>query len=114
MPPEQEPSFDEKISLARTLYEAVEEINAFIERQGGFDTFAEAGQYVDGMRAAYDKLEDERGRAREKFDTAVTDKKEFIKKLREAGENDLAERIRSMFHVEEEGEGLFSRLFRKK
>jgi len=109
--PKQEPSFDEMVILAQALDEAVDKRNLFILRQGGFDTFAEVGQHVEGMRAEYDKMEDEVSRAREEFDSKVSDKNEFFKKLREGGNNDLADKTEKMFGVKKEG--IFSRIFKK-
>src|SRR3989338_10571209 len=108
---ERESSFDEMVILAQALDEAVDKRNLFILRQGGFDTFAEVGQHVEGMRAEYDKMEDEVFRAREEFDSKVSDKNEFFKKLRDAGNNDLADRIEKMFGAKKEG--IFSRIFKK-
>ena len=60
---EREISFEEQITLAEALYTATKERNDFIMRQGGFDTFAEAGQYAPGMREAYDQLAEADARA---------------------------------------------------
>lgn len=96
---EKELSFDQYLELAEVLSNAVDERNVFIKRQGGFDTFAEAGQYIEGMRDAYDKMEEDISKARREFDERVFDKKEFVNKLRGAGKNDLADTIASMFSV---------------
>jgi hypothetical protein len=96
---EQELSFDQQLELAKVLFDAVDERNVFIKRQGGFDTFAEAGQYIEGMRDTYDKMEEDVSKARREFDEKVFDKKGFVNKLKEMGKNDLADTITSMFGV---------------
>ncbi|VAW31997.1 hypothetical protein MNBD_CPR01-82, partial [hydrothermal vent metagenome] len=53
---EQELSFDQQVELASKLFKAVNGRNDFIKRQGGFDTFAEVGQYIEGIRDAYDQM----------------------------------------------------------
>ena len=96
---EQELPFDQQLELAKVLFDAVDERNVFIKIQGGFDTFAEVGQYIKGMKDAYDKMEEDVSKARREFDEKVFDKKGFVNKLREIGENDLVDRITSMFGV---------------
>jgi len=108
---EQELSFDQQVESAKVLFDAVEKRNVFIQGQGGFDTFAEAGQYVNDMRAAYDKMEDALSSAMQDFDKKIVDKKEFVEKLKDMGEDDLADTIGGMFGVS--NESLFSR-FKKK
>ena len=45
---EQELSFNEQTQLAQKLFDAVKERNDYIERQGGFDTFAVTSNIGDG------------------------------------------------------------------
>ncbi len=104
---EQELSFDQQVELAKVLFNAVNDRNAFIKRQGGFDTFAEVGQHVNGMRNAYDEMEAAVSSARQDFDEKISDKKEFVKKLKDIGEDDLANTISRMFSVPKES--IFSR-----
>ena len=92
-------SFEQQLELAKILSDAVDKRNDFIKRQGGFDTFAEAGQYMEGMRDAYDKMENEVLKARREFDEKVSNKKEFVDRLRKAGEDTLADKITRMFNI---------------
>jgi hypothetical protein len=108
---EQELSFNEQLSLAQTLANAVNNRNDFIKNQGGFDTFAEAGQHVMGGRASYDGLEQKVTDARKQFDEQVLDKKGFVTKLRSVNESDLADMMSSMFNISKGN--IFTRLFRK-
>jgi len=96
---EQELSFDQKVALATTLFQAVDDRNVFIQRQGGFDTFAEVGQHVGDMRSVYDEMENAVSIARQEFDEKISDKKEFVKQLRIAGNDALADLIARMFSV---------------
>jgi len=96
---EQELSFEKQISLAKTLYDAVDARNEFTERLGGFDDFAAVHQYVDNNRAKYDALDNTFEDARKKFDELVTDKKALVEHLRNIGENVLVDRITQMFGV---------------
>lgn len=93
--------FKERLNLARALLDAVKDRNDFIARQGGFDTFAEAGQYMGGMRESYDKLEEAVSEARKEFDEKVPDKKKFVGESASGNEKNLAELISSMFNVSE-------------
>jgi hypothetical protein len=104
-------SFSEQLSLAQHLVDAVNKRNDFIKNQGGFDTFAEAGQHVAGGRASYDALEQKVTDARKQFDEQVLDKKAFITRLRSVNESDLADTISSMFTIPKGN--IFSRLFKK-
>lgn len=94
-------SFDEKVALADVLFKAVDDRNVFIQRQGGFDTFAEAGQHVGGMRDAYDEMEKAVSDARRDVDEKISDKEGFVRQLREAGRDDLADMSARMFRVSE-------------
>lgn len=96
---EQEPTFEQQLELAKALSNAVDERNDFIKRQGGFDTFAEVGQYVWDARDSYDKMEENVSKTRQEFDKKVIDKKEFVNKLINIGENKLADRISKMFDL---------------
>ena len=91
--------FSEKLLLAQTLSEAVNKRNDYIRTQGGFDTFAEVGQYLNNSRAVYDELSEAATKAIEEFDREVSDKAEFVAKLKSFGELDLAARLSSMFSI---------------
>jgi hypothetical protein len=93
---EQELSFNEQMQLAQTLFDAVKERNDYIERQGGFDTFAVTSNFGNG-REIYSNMEKARVLARKEFDEKVTDKDVFFKKLKSVGENTLAETLSPMF-----------------
>ena len=92
-------SYADQLALAKALIKAYDERNAFIERQGGFDTFAESFGNLPEYRSMYDKLEDTGGAARKKFDENVQNKKEFVNKLRENGDHELAEQISKIFGI---------------
>lgn len=94
-------TFDQQVALADVLYKAVDDRNVFVQRQGGFDTFAEAGQYLGGMRDAYDDMEKAVFAARNEVDEKISDKEEFVRQLRGEGRDDLADMIASMFRVSE-------------
>lgn len=96
---EQELSFDQQVALAKALVNAVNKRNDFIERQVGFDTFAEAGQHVGGMRGVYDEMEAAVTRTRQEFDEKVSNKKQFIEDLRSSGETVAADMIQRMFNT---------------
>ncbi len=96
---EQELTFDQQVALATNLFKAVDDRNVFIKRQGGFDTFAEVGQHVGDMRSDYDKMENTVSITRQEFDEKVSNKKEFVKKLRIAGNDVLADLVIRMFSV---------------
>lgn len=93
---EQELSFNEQTQLAQKLFNAVNERNDYIKRQGGFDTFAVTSNFGNG-REIYSGMEKAVSVARKEFDEKVIDKKEFFKKLRSVNETDLADTISSMF-----------------
>lgn len=97
----QGPSFEESVSLAKKLFELVDERNQFITSQGGFDTFAEATQYMGDNRKGYDEMSTAFSLARKEFDGKVVDKKSFVESLRTNGENALADRISTMFQISE-------------
>ena len=109
---ERELPFEEQVSLATTLFQAVGDRNVFIQRQGGFDTFAEVGQHVNDMKSVYDKMEDTVSVARQEFDEKVMDKNAFVSRLRSVGNDALADVIASMFGISKGN--VFSRLFKKK
>lgn len=107
---EKELSFDQQVELATVLSKAVGRRNVFIKGQGGFDTFAEAAQYAPEMRKVYDNMEKAVSEARQEFDAKISDKEEFVNKLRKTSkgrfdkdkltDNDrLADVIDSMFSV---------------
>lgn len=108
---EQELSFDQKLVLAQALNRAVDDRNIFIQNQGGFDDFAEVGQYTDNLRNVYDDLERAVANARKEFDENVHDKNKFIQQLKNIGENSLATRLSSMFNVPQTS--FFRRIFKK-
>ncbi|HEY4479657.1 MAG TPA: hypothetical protein VI981_04880 [Candidatus Paceibacterota bacterium] len=115
---EGELSFERAFSLAVALLDAVDTRNGFTEAHGGFDTFAETWQHVEGKRKEYDVMEEVVLWARREFDEKVHDKKAFVLQLRAMGRKGFADRIASMFGVSSEVPkssrgGIFSR-FRKK
>jgi len=111
---ERELSFDQQLALATALSDAVDKRNVFIQAQGGFDTFAEAGQHVDGMRDEYDKMEDAVSRARKEFDEKIPDKGKFIEQLRNTGNDALADMISVVFNFfKDSRSSVFSRIFKK-
>ena len=97
--PEQREDLDSQIAFASTLVAAVKERNLFLQTQGGFDSFAEAGQHAEGMRAAYDALELAVTTARSEFDTRVANKRKVVEKLKELGQVDEAKLIAQMFQI---------------
>ncbi len=96
---EKELPFNEQVELAKNLFKAVEDRNIFIERQGGFDSFADSGQYVESIKDAHDEMEEAIDKAKKEIDEKVSDKEGFVGRLKEAGENDLADLIAGMFGV---------------
>ena len=106
-------SFESKLALAKALTEANDRREDYPVMHGGdFDTFAESFANLPEYREPYDKLCDEAEKLRKEFDEKVSDKKEFVLKLKEAGEIDIAERIGKMFRVPEEK--LLHRIFGKR
>ena len=105
-------SFSEQINLAREMLAYADERNKFAQNMGGgdFEGFATVGQHVGDNRAKYDALHQEFEKNRKAFDTAVLDKKAFVKKLRSMNETELADAVARMFRVKE---GLFGKLFKK-
>ena len=104
--------FSEQINLAREMLAYADERNKFAQNMGGgdFEGFATVGQHVGDNRAKYDALHQEYEKFRAEFDTAVPDKKAFVKKLRSMNENELADAVASMFGVKE---SFFGKLFKK-
>ena len=82
--------------------------NEFIRGQGGFDTFAEMGQYVEGVKDRYDKMEEDVTRNRAEFDEKVIDKESFVAELRDDNREDLADLMARMFRLTKLKKGLFS------
>lgn len=115
--PEKEVTFEEEASLARALFDAVNECNEFIEHHGGVDTFYEVGQHIGDERTQFDALENSRNVARKAFDEKVLDKAGFIQKMRVSGETAIADRISEMFrgpkNIETPKGSIFSKLFKK-
>jgi len=114
---EKELSFDEKASLAKSLFDAVNTRNNFIEMHGGFDDFAAVHQHVGDNRKIYDEMESAVTNARKEFDEKVSDKKQFLENLRNSGEVETADMIASMFSISKKGDkpkSIFSSLFKKK
>lgn len=115
---EKELSFEQQTSLARVLFSAVHDRNDFIERFGGFDTFAEAWQHVGDNRKVFDEMELAVENARKEFDQKISDKKQFANNLRNSGEVEMADLISMMFgsYTKEPATkgGILSRVFRKK
>ncbi|MEK7520303.1 MAG: hypothetical protein AAB581_03635 [Patescibacteria group bacterium] len=110
---EQELPFEEQLALATALCEAVNNRNRFTDGYGGFDTFAEAWQHVGDNRQKYDELADAVSRTRQELDEKVSDKGAFVEQLKNAGHDDVANRIASMFSVSPKREGIVSRLRKK-
>ena len=104
-----EATFEQNLMLAGALREAVNTRNTFVRRQGGFDTFAEVGQYGEGMRSQYDAMEDKVTRLRAEFDVQVKDKRAFVDRVRSTGNEELAGLIGSMFGVDKQS-GFFTRI----
>ncbi len=104
-------SFSEQINLAREMLAYADERNKFAQNMGGgdFEGFATVGQHVEDNRTKYDTLHQEFEKNRKAFDTAVLDKKIFVKKLRSMNETELADAVASMFGVKE---GFFGKLFK--
>ena len=114
---EKELSFEEKTSLAKALFEAVNARNNFTEMHGGFDDFAAVHQHVGDNRKIYDEMESAVTNARKEFDEKVSDKKQFLEDLRNSGEVETADMMALMFSISKKGDkpkGIFSGLFKKK
>jgi hypothetical protein len=105
-------SFSDQINLAREMLACADERNKFAQNMGGgdFEGFATVGQYAGDNRAKYDSLHQEFEKNRKAFDSAVSDKKAFVKKLGSLNETELADAVASMFRVKE---GIFAKLFKK-
>lgn len=104
-------SFGQKIALAKTLSALIDTRNAHIDRQGGFNTFAEA--HHAGARSEYSQMENEIAAAVQEIDENVPDKKAFVAELEAAGERELAQLITARFDVPKDRRSLGS-LFRRK
>lgn len=107
----QEKSFEYEVALAQALLNAINERNDFVHRQGGFDTFAEAGQYTPGMKEAYDQMEKAVGDAREAFDTGVSDKAAVVEQMKKTDEMG-AKTIALMFGLEKPNKNVGSAIRR--
>src|SRR3989344_2123835 len=79
---EREISFEEQIALAEALHTATKERNDFVIRQGGFDTLAEAD-----------------ARAKKELKERITNKEEFVRKLKDAGHTEAARTVALRFEV---------------
>src|SRR3989344_2912469 len=107
-----EQSFEENLALAKALSRAIDRREEYPKMHGGsFDTFAESFANLPEYREPYDKLCDEAEKLRKEFAEKVADKKEFVQKAREAGEDEIAGLIGMMFSVPKEK--LLSRIFKK-
>lgn len=104
--------FADQIELARQMIETSTKRNEFARIHGGgdFDGFASVGQYVGDNRALYDALEKKFDEVAVRFDAAVPDRKAFVKKLRSAGQGQLADEFAERFGLQE---GFLTRLLRK-
>lgn len=114
---EQELSFDEKVALAETLFEAVNARNDFTERHGGFDDFADVHQHIGDNRKKFDEMEVVVTEARKEFDEKITDKKQFMEDLISKGDVDLANLISLMFNIpkrDDKSRGFISEILGKK
>ncbi|MBX4200361.1 hypothetical protein KW790_02805 [Candidatus Parcubacteria bacterium] len=96
---EAEISMEGQAELARSLSEAVDAREEFIDKLGGFDDFAEVHQYVGDNREVYNSLDDEVSRIRKELDEKVLDKKVLVDYLVSHDEAKLAARISRMFGV---------------
>ncbi|OHA44958.1 MAG: hypothetical protein A3G59_00855 [Candidatus Taylorbacteria bacterium RIFCSPLOWO2_12_FULL_47_20] len=96
---EREMSFEDQVALALELHRTTMERNDFIMRQGGFDTFAEAGQYAPGMREAYDQLAEADARAEKELNEKIKDKQELVGKLKDAGHTEAARTVALRFEI---------------
>lgn len=115
--PEQELSFDEKVSLAEDLFNAVKTRNDFTETHGGFDDFADVHQHVGDNRQIFDTMESTVTEARSKFDRKVTDKKQFMEDLISRGDVDVADLIGLMFRIpkrDDKSRGFISEILGRK
>lgn len=115
--PEQELSFDEKFSLAKTLFNAVNTRNNFTEKYGGFDDFAEVHQHVGDNRQVFDKMDSAVITARKEFDEKIIDKKQFVEDLISREDIELANMIGLMFNIskrDDKSRGFISEILGKK
>ncbi|MEK7117960.1 MAG: hypothetical protein AAB861_04305 [Patescibacteria group bacterium] len=97
--PQQEPTLEEQVSLAKTLSEAVDRRNFLTEHYPELDDLSVFVNASAENRNLYEGLEDAANRAREAFDKAVLNKNKLVEHLRKIGENKLADRIVMMFGV---------------
>lgn len=105
-------SLEEKLALVEALFKANENRNRFVEGHGGnFDTFAESWANLPEVREKYDELEKLASDARKKLDETIYDKEAFVEELNNAGREDYANRIASIFGV---SKGSFVSRIRKK
>ncbi len=114
---EQELSFDEKVSLAGTLFQAVKARNDFIDMYGGFDNFADVDQYIGDNRKVFDEMESAVTDARNEFYEKVSDKKQFMEDLISRGDVDVADMIGLMFGIskrDDKSRGFISEILGKK
>jgi len=92
-------SFEKQVVLAENMIKAVEKRENFVRGEGGFDTFAEVGQHVEGGREIYDRLNSEAHTAIEAFDAQVSDRQKFVGLLRSSGKEALAEQFGATFNI---------------
>ena len=109
---QEEVSFSIQIHLAREMLAYANDRNKFAQNVGGadFEGFATVTQHVGDNRVKYDALHQGFEKNRQAFDTAVSDKRAFVKKLRSMNETELADAVASMFRVKE---SFFGKLFKK-
>lgn len=109
---ERELPLGEKLALAEALFNANEIRNRFVKGHGGdFDTFAESWANLPEVREVYDDLANKALEARKALDEAIPDKTAFVEQLKNAGRDDYADRIASIFGVSRGG--FVSRLRKK-
>ena len=99
---EQEPTIKEQVDLAKALCEANDRRNTFTKPYPDFDDLSVFVNSSAENREEYERLEREANEAWGRFDKKVTNKDMLIKHLREAGEEQLADRISKMFSLGKE------------
>jgi len=99
---EQEPTIKEQVDLAKALCEANDRRNSLTERYSNLDDLSVFVNSSPENLKGYERLEREANEAWEKFDKKVINKDMLIKHLREVGEEQLADRISTMFGLNKE------------
>ncbi len=92
-------SLEEQLSLARKLYEAVQERNQFSTRYPGSDDLTVFLNASPENRQSYEEMERRANELRKEFDESVSDKRSIVEQLRSGGEDEIADMIALMFGV---------------